>query len=149
MKAMLKIFVLKQLMEKEMSGYDVMKRCEETLGYKPSPGTIYPLLKSMERNGIVEGRRDGRRIVYKLSPKGRKFMKEIMEAKEEFYRKLHSHAKVMEEVFGSGEFFGWKQEMIKKYPLLPKIVFMLERMGKKKANRMLEEFYRRLKNASN
>ncbi|MCD6448678.1 MAG: PadR family transcriptional regulator, partial [Thermoplasmata archaeon] len=149
MKTILKIFILKQLMKEEMSGYDIMKRCEEVLGYKPSPGTIYPLLKSMERKKIIEGKREGRRIVYKLLPKGRKFMKEIMMAREEFYRKLHSQMAAMEEIFGGEITIGWKEKIIKKYPLLPKIIFILERMGSKRANEMLEEFYRRLKNASN
>jgi len=149
MKTVLKIFILKQLMKEEMSGYDIMKRCEEVLGYKPSPGTIYPLLKSLERKKIIEGKKEGRRIVYKLSPRGKKFMKEIIMAKEEFYRKLHSQIVAMEEIFGDEATIGWKEKIIEKYPLLPKIIFMLERMGNKRANEMLEEFYRRLKDASN
>jgi len=148
MKTLLKIFIIKQLMHEEMSGYDIMKRCKNVLGYKPSPGTVYPLLKSMEKKGIVEGRKEGRKILYRLSPKGRKFMKEIMGAREEFHRKLHSQMAAMEEIFGNGEMIGLKDSIIKKYPLLPKIIFILERMGNKKANEMLKEFYRRLKNVS-
>ncbi len=142
---MLKMFILKQLAKKKMSGYEIMKKCEEILGYKPSAGSIYPLLRTMEEKGIIIGKKEGRKIVYTLSEKGRKFIKGIEEAKEEFYKKLNSQIKAMAEIFGDKKIGLLGRNLIEKYPSLPKILFLLEKMDRKKANELLEKFYRELK----
>ena len=149
MKAMLKMFILKQLAKSRMSGYEIMKKCEEILGYRPSAGSIYPLLKAMEEKKIIKGERKGRKIVYTLSEKGRKFIKGIEEAKEEFYKKLNSQIKAMAEIFGDERIGLLGRNLIEKYPALPKILFLLEKMDIKKANKMLEKFYGELKNVCN
>lgn len=43
----------------------------------------------------------------------------------------------------------WKENIFKKYPTLRKIIFLLEKMDEKKANKILENIYRRLKNDGN
>ena len=144
MKAVLKMFILKQLAKRKMSGYEIMKKCEEILGYRPSAGSIYPLLKAMEEKKIIVGKKEGRKIVYALSEKGKKFIKGIEDAKEEFYKKLNSQIKAMAEIFGD-ENIGLLGRNLIGYPALPKILFLLEKMDRKKANEMLEKFYRELR----
>jgi DNA-binding PadR family transcriptional regulator len=50
----LKILVLTILNERPMSGYALMKEIERRTGFwRPSPGSIYPLLKSLEDGGMI------------------------------------------------------------------------------------------------
>jgi DNA-binding PadR family transcriptional regulator len=48
-------------------------------GYRISAGTLYPMLRSMERDGWIEGRNESegsRRRLYCITPKGRTALKE-------------------------------------------------------------------------
>ena len=147
MKAILKMFILKRIATSPSTGYGIMKECYEKLGYKPSAGSIYPLLKSMEKDGIIVSTKEGRKVIYSLSKKGKKFFDGIEKIKNEFYQRLHSHIVATAEIFDDdelksiGEFF--KNERCKK------ILFMLAEMDEKKRERLLDEIYRRLKNESN
>jgi PadR family transcriptional regulator, regulatory protein PadR len=58
-------------------------------GYKISAGTLYPMLRTMERDGWIKGRdeRGGtRRRLYKITPKGRMAMKEIRARLRELFK---------------------------------------------------------------
>lgn len=49
-------------------------------GYKISAGTLYPMLRTMERDGWIKGRneKDGaRRRLYTITPAGRAALKEV------------------------------------------------------------------------
>ena len=103
MKAMLKLFILKQIADSPSTGYSIIKKCEEILGYKPSAGSVYPLLKSMEKDGIINSRREGRKIIYSLSSKGKKFFEGIKEIRNDFYKKLERHIIATAEIFSDNE----------------------------------------------
>jgi DNA-binding PadR family transcriptional regulator len=48
-------------------------------GYRISAGTLYPMLRSMERDGWIEGRNEAegsRRRLYSITPNGRVALKE-------------------------------------------------------------------------
>ena len=74
----LQLILLKLLSERPMHGYALMREVEELLGSRPSPGTIYPLLREMLREGLVEVRVSGvsGRIVktYYITEKGRQYL---------------------------------------------------------------------------
>ncbi len=62
-------------------------------GYRIGPGTLYPLLHGMERNGLliselknVGGRR---RRVYKLTKAGSKALEQAREKVDELHKELH------------------------------------------------------------
>ena len=68
-------------------------------GYDLSPGTLYPLLKRMERLGWLAGRsqpRGGRRARkdYALTPEGRKVLKMLREQIKELHREVVQEAEV-------------------------------------------------------
>lgn len=78
-RSILKLLILGLLAEKPMHGYELLKRVEEiTRGFwRPSPGTLYSLLKSLREEGLVvmdhvegSGVPSGLRIVYRLTRKG-------------------------------------------------------------------------------
>ncbi len=80
-KGYLRTYVLKLLSEKPMSGAEIMDEISRRTGgfWKPSPGSIYPLLAWLQDNGYiseVQTIRDGSKR-YTLTDKGRKVLKEF------------------------------------------------------------------------
>ncbi len=78
-KGHLKLLVLRILTEKPMHGYGLMAELEKTYGIPhPSPGTVYPILASLRRSGLIEavgeGKRDKR--LYRATEKGREYLRE-------------------------------------------------------------------------
>lgn len=74
----LKLIVLHTLSEGPLHAYGLSRRIEELTGFKPSSGSLYPILKLLVRKGLVtveEAERDGKRIrVYRLSERGRELL---------------------------------------------------------------------------
>lgn len=64
-------------------GYELKKELDRVFGRKTSFGSLYPLLRGLERDGNIKGERetgkkDAEIIVYALTSQGReKFKKEI------------------------------------------------------------------------
>ena len=64
-------------------------------GYKISAGTLYPMLRTMEKDGWIKGRdeRDGaRRRLYRITPKGRAALKEVRARLQELFREVGAKA---------------------------------------------------------
>lgn len=60
-------------------------------GHTLSPGTLYPLLARMEKNGWLRSRAEGGakdRKNYRITPLGRKLLKQLRSEVEELYREL-------------------------------------------------------------
>lgn len=76
MKGFLSFIVLKLISKKPMSGDDIRKELAKRRGSKPSPGTIYPVLKSLSESGFIKEAKDGGKTkMYNLTKKGRKEVK--------------------------------------------------------------------------
>jgi formylmethanofuran dehydrogenase subunit E len=71
LRGFLKIIVLKALGESPKSGYSLMKFIEERVGSKPSPGSIYPLLDNLRKEGLVASKIVGRMTEYSLTVEGK------------------------------------------------------------------------------
>ncbi|MGQ4892811.1 MAG: PadR family transcriptional regulator [Candidatus Njordarchaeia archaeon] len=82
-KGFLRFYVLKLLLEKPMSGSEIMNEIEErTEGHwKPSPGSIYPLLAWLKENGLAEEVyvEEGLKR-YAITDKGKKLLGEVRES---------------------------------------------------------------------
>jgi DNA-binding PadR family transcriptional regulator len=72
-----RILLLRTLKGQPMHGYEIMKVLEERFQgfYKPSAGAIYPALRSLLRQGYVAVSGAERRKTYRITPKGRAFLK--------------------------------------------------------------------------
>jgi PadR family transcriptional regulator, regulatory protein PadR len=60
-------------------------------GYKISAGTLYPMLRAMERDGWIKGRDEGdgaHRRLYRITPKGRTALKEIRARLRELFQEV-------------------------------------------------------------
>ncbi|MFQ6081259.1 MAG: PadR family transcriptional regulator [Candidatus Bathyarchaeia archaeon] len=83
-KSFLDMIVLAKLRRRDspMSGYDVVTLIHKKFRMLVSSGTVYSLLYSMERDGLIRGRWSQRKRVYTLTERGEKKIKAILEAKE-------------------------------------------------------------------
>jgi DNA-binding PadR family transcriptional regulator len=79
----LKTYLLEMLSEGPIHGYAVMEKVEKITGFwKPSPGTIYPLLNSLVKEGyaeILSG--SGRKKEYRLTKKGKRLHLQVRETR--------------------------------------------------------------------
>ena len=76
------IIIMTELRNGSLSGYDVMSYIHNKFNLLISSGTIYSLLYSLERNGLVEGVWDERKRIYKLTEKGQKTIATILNASD-------------------------------------------------------------------
>jgi DNA-binding PadR family transcriptional regulator len=83
-KGYLRIAVLTLLSRKPYHGYEIMKEIKErTRGFwKPTPGGVYPILRSLEGSGYIEGgwdsRQRRRRKTYRITGTGRHVLKQAL-----------------------------------------------------------------------
>ncbi len=96
----LKIGVLKILSKQEHSGYDLMKEIEQHTGRKPSPGSMYPLLKSLQQEKLISARDVGRSTTYSLTPSGKHHLKTLLSNRSAILHHMQQNLRFMEEVCG-------------------------------------------------
>lgn len=74
---MLGFLILFLLSKEPMHGQALADEIAKRKGEKPSPGTIYPALKSLREAGFImeEENKDGKTIVYSLTPRGEDALK--------------------------------------------------------------------------
>lgn len=72
------IIILSELRNRPMSGYDVIAYVHNKFRLLVSSGTVYSLLYSLERKGLIEGRWRERKRVYTLTEKGRKNIETLL-----------------------------------------------------------------------
>jgi DNA-binding PadR family transcriptional regulator len=70
--------IMSELQNGAISGYDVISFIRTKFGFLVSSGTVYSLLYSLERNGLVEGVWIERKRVYKLTERGAQTIKTIL-----------------------------------------------------------------------
>ena len=80
--------VLKHLNKESLSGYDLMKSFE-TVGKKPSPGYIYPLLKDLQNKKFISVKKDKRRKVYSITKKGKELLKNLEDKHNQMIKAMY------------------------------------------------------------
>jgi len=76
------IFILAELKNSPMSGYDVIYDIQKEFGILVSSGTVYSLLYALERDGLIRGMSEHRKRVYTLTDKGEESLKNTLRSKE-------------------------------------------------------------------
>lgn len=107
-RGLLTLLVLHFLEKNPRSGYELLKDINETTDntWVPNKGTLYPLLKSLEQEGLIQVKEIGKRskITFELTDNGRQMLctlkgkKEEAESRVTFFKKLHR------EIFGEENF---------------------------------------------
>lgn len=77
----LKLIILKLLSKGPKHGYALMKDIERYTEkeWEPSPGSIYPALRELEKEGLVSVKTSGRRKLYEITPAGETALKGAIE----------------------------------------------------------------------
>ncbi len=83
MRGLLGFLILFLVSKKSMHGQEIADEIAKRKGEKPSPGTIYPALRSLRDSGFLDEQKEGKTIIYNLTQKGKKAL-EI--AKRKFSR---------------------------------------------------------------
>ena len=83
MRGMLGFLILFLLSKKPMHGQELAEDIAQRKGDKPSPGTIYPALKSLREAGFISEEKEGKIIVYTLTDRGKQALRI---AKQKFTR---------------------------------------------------------------
>jgi len=86
-KAHIKLIALKELSKESLSGYDLMKHIE-CFEKKPSPGYVYPLLKDLKEKGFISFKKDKRKKVYSITPKGKRLLVNLQKNREEMMKRM-------------------------------------------------------------
>lgn len=91
-KGYLRHYVLRLLSEKPMSGSEIMNKIEEQTrrSWKPSPGSVYPLLAWLQDKGYTKEVPEQEQGIkrYTLTNKGKEFLKEHETRKKELRKRI-------------------------------------------------------------
>lgn len=76
------ILIMVRMREGETSGYGILTYFHERFDFLVSSGTVYSMLYSMERDGLVKARGQDRRRIYSLTPKGEAVIEAVYQSSE-------------------------------------------------------------------
>jgi DNA-binding PadR family transcriptional regulator len=64
--------ILRLLCEKPMHGYEIIRTLEERSHgfWRPSPGSVYPILQFLEEQELVSGKEEAGKKIYTITAKG-------------------------------------------------------------------------------
>ncbi len=103
-KNQLKIIVLKKLDEKSLSGYDLIKEIHTSTGsWKPSFGSMYPLLKDLNTNKLVTFKIVNRKKVYSITKLGKITLKDALVASQNMMNEMTQQVKLMKNICSQSE----------------------------------------------
>jgi DNA-binding PadR family transcriptional regulator len=87
-RGILKSYILLLLEKKPMHGYAIIQEIQKkTKFWKPSPGTIYPQLAALVKEGAIKKKLENRRYVYSLTKHGKRMSTDVAAVKQEFQKK--------------------------------------------------------------
>ena len=90
-KSFMDVIVLKELENRNIIyGYDMIALIYKRFHILVSSGTMYSLLYSMERDGLIEGIIEGRKRVYWLIEKGKERLEDISESSDKIVSLMKS-----------------------------------------------------------
>lgn len=65
------LILLQLLAEGPNTGYGLINLIRDRFGVLLGPGSVYPVLADLQRQGLIIGIANGRRTVYQLTPRGK------------------------------------------------------------------------------
>lgn len=103
-RGLLAIYILYSLKKKQKSGYEILREIEEKCEGKwtPSKGTLYPLLKKLEEEGVIVVVETGNRSknIFKLTDKGKNALSELEKHKKEWREKFLQFRHLFSDIIG-------------------------------------------------
>jgi DNA-binding PadR family transcriptional regulator len=109
-RGLLRFIVLKFLAERPMSGAEIVGKidCDTGGKWKPSPGSIYPLLSGLQNKGFTQesSKTENGRKLYSLTISGKEFFQEQLMLGQKFMEKMQ----FLIPLFIEGYHFGKNEE---------------------------------------
>ncbi|PKL70174.1 MAG: hypothetical protein CVV30_02075 [Methanomicrobiales archaeon HGW-Methanomicrobiales-1] len=106
-RSLLALYILHTLQERPKSGYDLLKEIAETTGgaWEPSKGTIYPLLKQLKKEELIEGAPTETRgkTLFSVTEKGLTTLATIREMGRDHHRKMTQYKNLIFAIMGGSE----------------------------------------------
>jgi DNA-binding PadR family transcriptional regulator len=93
LKGFLSFFILHELSSKDHSGDELAMRIGNRRGANLTPGTIYPALKRLRRQKLIQYKRNGRKKVYSLTVNGSRELKALYVLFEDMFFGLKGRLK--------------------------------------------------------
>ncbi|MBI4999998.1 MAG: PadR family transcriptional regulator [Euryarchaeota archaeon] len=95
-RGLLKLYILRLVLDQRLHGYAIMDKLKEMTKshWRPSPGSIYPALRSLEKAGLVKSVFEKNRRLYTITPLGRKFVHAVSLSVEEITDDIRALFKV-------------------------------------------------------
>ena len=104
-RGLLALFILHSLKQQPKSGYELLKEVEaKTEGvWVPSKGTLYPILKQLEAEGLIAVAEIGKRSkhIFEITGNGDETLRTIKTHKKESREKHLQFKNLMIEIFGA------------------------------------------------
>jgi|BEDMetMinimDraft_1075159.scaffolds.fasta_scaffold00470_1 Predicted transcriptional regulators len=97
----LRMLILDALSDRSMHAYEIMKSIEKKFGgvYKPSPGSLYPVLKSLIREGLIEVEMREDKKIYKLTEAGKAKWREAKSNVKSLFSSNTNYRKLISQLF--------------------------------------------------
>lgn len=112
-KSHIKLNLLKELKNEDLSGYALMARLGEFEGKKPSPGYIYPLLSELEQKGYLTFKNVDRKKIYSLTKSGKDIFNQMQKNHEETLTRMTEILHPIVDKQEMDKFMDFKNEMQK------------------------------------
>ena len=101
LKGLLKMSMLKIISENKATGYEIIKKIEDLTGEKPSTGSVYPLLKAMEKKGWIVGRTTSGKTTYEITDSGHQIVQAHGSKKKYYEHKINESITLAQGTFGN------------------------------------------------
>jgi DNA-binding PadR family transcriptional regulator len=96
-KGHLKIIVLKLLEKQNLTGYGIINEINTKTGFwKPSPGSIYPLMNELHKKGLVGIKKEKNQKIYSVTEKGRIVLKKLVNEKNKAIENIKEHISILQ-----------------------------------------------------
>mgnify|MGYP006282171849 CR=1 FL=1 len=146
-RGILAIYILHSLQKKPKSGYDLLKEItKKTEGtWTPSKGTLYPLLNSLEEDGLIQINKIGQRskILYEPTTKGIKQLSNIKKHAQEMEEKISQFRNMLSEIINEEQ-----SEIISLMLQSRKLILQISQTKKEEIKALLTKELKHLKHMS-
>jgi len=81
----LDLVLLSELKNRSLSGYDALSFIHNKYDYNVSAGTVYSILYSLERKGLIKGSSVVQKPVFELTNEGKEMMNVVLTNNNDFF----------------------------------------------------------------
>ncbi|MHA1637719.1 MAG: PadR family transcriptional regulator [Candidatus Thorarchaeota archaeon] len=95
MRGMLAFQILWELRNGPLNGQQIANLIAQRRGTKPTPGTIYPALDKLKKDGLLNPAKDGRQVIYSLTESGIKGLEDAARYFNQAFGDIADECKVL------------------------------------------------------